>query len=153
MKRVFSRRGQYTMVYCRVGQYPPYARERRGYREFVHSVSTRQLAIQWTSLYIKSHWSRTKERLQIRGTKTPLWAFQRGKLMSADTHSHTVSVLSPSLSCTIANQQAFLRGSSLWKHCCEEKAELHTPNARDPTGTTRHSGVIFPACLTFRQPT
>lgn len=25
------------------------------------------------SLYIKSHWSRTKEQLQIRRTKTPLW--------------------------------------------------------------------------------
>lgn len=25
------------------------------------------------SLYIKSHWSRTKEQLQIRSTKTPLW--------------------------------------------------------------------------------
>lgn len=26
-----------------------------------------------SSLYIKSHWSRTKEQLQIRSTKTPLW--------------------------------------------------------------------------------
>lgn len=52
------------------------------------------------SLYIKSHWSRTKEQLQIRSTKTPLWELQ-SELMSTDTHFHTVFL--PGLSCTVAN--------------------------------------------------
>lgn len=46
--------------------------------ELVHRVSTVELTIQWTSLYIKSHWSRTKEQLQIRSTKTPLWGASEG---------------------------------------------------------------------------
>lgn len=43
------------------------------------------------SLHMKSHWSRTKEQLQIRSTKTLLCEFQ-GKLMSIDTRSHTMFI-------------------------------------------------------------
>lgn len=52
----------------------------------IHSVTCNSV---FFSLYIKSHWSCTKEQLQIRSTKTPLWELQ-SELMSIDTHSHTV---------------------------------------------------------------
>lgn len=38
------------------------------------------------SLYIKSHWSRTKERLQIRSTKALLWEIQ-SELYTFSQHS------------------------------------------------------------------
>lgn len=41
------------------------------------------------SLHMKSHWSRTKDRLQIRSTKALLWELQ-SELMSIDTLSHSV---------------------------------------------------------------
>lgn len=56
------------------------------------------------SLYIKSHWSRTKERLQIRSTKALLWELQ-SELMSIDTLSH--SVLPYSLSSSVSNNISY----------------------------------------------
>lgn len=67
--------------------------------ELVHRASALKLAIQWTSLDIKSHWSCTKELLQIRCTKAPLWE-PPSELMSIDTYSHTVFF--PGFGCTTA---------------------------------------------------
>lgn len=55
------------------------------------------------SLYMKSHWSPTKEQLQIRSTKALLWELQ-SELMSIDTLSHSVPP-EPQLHCDKQSNQ------------------------------------------------
>ena len=70
-------------------------------------------------LYIKSHWSLTKERLQIRSTKTPLWGASERINEHWYTFAHSVLLPWPQLHCreTTQGEKDAARSEKKLKQC------------------------------------
>ena len=70
-------------------------------------------------LYIKSHWSLTKERIQIRSTKTPLWGASERLNEHWYTFAHSVLLPWPQLHCreTTQGEKDAARSEKKLKQC------------------------------------